>query len=135
MESLDLPCNIIRKQKGTMMIIKIYGIKNCDTMQKAMRWLDKKGISYDFHNYKKQGVDADILKTAIAQHGWEVVINKRGTTWRQLPDDVKAGMNDAQAVKIATDNPSIIKRPLLSVAGETFLGFNEAEYSEILATN
>ncbi len=111
-----------------MKIVKIYGIKNCDTMKKTFKWLDKKGIAYNFHNYKKQGVDEEALQLAMTQHGWETVINRRGTTWRQLPDDVKENMNEAAALTIAKENPSIIKRPLLVISGETYLGFSEESY-------
>ncbi|MEM7650819.1 MAG: ArsC family reductase [Pseudomonadota bacterium] len=109
----------------------IYGIKNCDTMKKAFAWLEDKGVSYDFHDYKKDGVDERVLNDALIQHGWEAVINRRGTTWRQLPDNVKDTMDDTKAVGIALDNPSIIKRPLLLRDGEIHFGFKPQQYAEI----
>ena len=109
----------------------IYGIKNCNTMQKAMAWLDMHSIAYIFHDYKKQGADEAILKEAIATHGWETVINKKGMTWRNLPDEAKASMNERKAIETALDNPSIIKRPLLTHKGKTYLGFDEAVYQTI----
>ncbi len=115
-----------------MALITLYGIKNCDTMKKAMQWLDKNGIEYSFHNYKKQGVDQAALEAAIAQHGWDTVINKRGTTWRQLPENVKSSMNAEKAVTAAIENPSLIKRPLLMIGAQTYIGFNEAQYKDIL---
>ena len=72
-----------------MSTITLYGIKNCDTMKKAIKWLDQRGVVYTFHNYKKQGIDVNALKKALDQHGLDVVINKRGTTWKALPDQVK----------------------------------------------
>ncbi|AGH97630.1 ArsC family reductase [Micavibrio aeruginosavorus] len=112
--------------------IKIYGIKNCDTMKKAFAWLDAHKIAYDFHDYKKAGADLDVLKTAIAQHGWDSVINRKGTSWRALPDDVKDGMTEKSAIKAAMDNPSLIKRPLI-VKGKTIqLGFSPDDYQKLL---
>lgn len=110
---------------------KIYGIKNCDTMKKAFKWLEASNISYEFHDYKKQGVSEDILEKAIKAHGWEAVINKRGTTWRQFSKDVQDNMDAMQAITIAQDNSSIIKRPLLVYKDNIFLGFNVETYEEI----
>lgn len=111
--------------------VVICGIKNCDTMKKAMTWLSDRSIDYSFHDYKKQGVEDALLRQAIQEHGWEAVINRRGTTWRKLPDDQKSGMDEAGAVAVATANPSIIRRPLLLKDGKTHLGFSEADYSGI----
>jgi len=110
---------------------KIYGIKNCDTMKKAFQWLDENAVSYDFCDYKKTLPDEAVLKRAIKDHGWESVLNKRGTTWRQLPDDVKNSMDEASAIKVAMENPSIIKRPLLDKDGAIYLGFSPAIYQQI----
>lgn len=112
-------------------MIKVYGIKNCDTMKKALKWLDSKDIEYDFHDYKKLEPDVTVLKNAIKNHSWDVVINRRGTTWRQLPDDIKNNMTETMAVKIAMENPSIIKRPLLVHDNEIHLGFSPIVYQEI----
>ena len=109
----------------------IYGIKNCDTMKKARLWLESENITYAFHDYKKEGIDESILKQAINEHGWETVINKRGTTWRQLSEDVQNNMDDIKAVEIANENPSIVKRPLLANNGKTHLGFKPDIYKEI----
>lgn len=109
----------------------IYGINNCDTMKKAMKWLDERKIDYDFHNYKKSGVDLAVLKQAIDQHGWETVINRNGTTWRALPDDIKAGVSAEKAVALAQENPSILKRPMLERFGQIYIGFDPKVYNEI----
>jgi len=109
----------------------IYGIKNCDTMKKAFKWLDANNIEYVFHDYKKQDVDENIIDQAIQEHGWENVINRRGTTWRQLPDGVKESMNDKNALTAAQNNPSIIKRPLLDHKNKTHLGFKADMYEDI----
>ena len=113
-------------------MIKIYGIKNCDTMKKALRWLDDQAIDYDFIDYKKAGVDLGVLRAAIVQHGWEQVVNRRGTTWRNLSDDVKATMDDDTAMSAARDNPSLIKRPLLVNDTRIVLGFKPDDYAALL---
>ncbi len=109
----------------------IYGIKNCDTMKKAFKWLENNNIETIFHDYKKQGIDENVLQAAIDEHGWETVINQRGTTWRKLPDDVKNAMDAAKAVQIANENPSIIKRPLLMHENKTYLGFKDEAYRQL----
>ena len=111
----------------------IYGIKNCDTMKKAFKWLDSHHVSYNFHDYKKVGADKDVLTKAMVQHGWDSVINRRGTTWRKLSDEQKSSMDDMSAVECAMENPSIIKRPLLITdADDILLGFDEGQYREKL---
>lgn len=109
----------------------LYGIKNCDTMKKALRWMEEQGIAHSFHDYKKQGVDEPILKSAIEKLGWETVINRRGISWRQLDETAKAAMNDETAFKAALDNPSLIKRPLLVQDDTMITGFDEKQYKEI----
>jgi len=109
-------------------MIKIYGIKNCDTMKKTFQWLDDNAIAYDFHDYKKIGVDDEFLTRAIEQHGWETIINKRGTTWRKLSDAEKYAVNDATALQLAKSNPSIIKRPLIEHSQGIIVGFDDEAY-------
>ena len=110
----------------------IYGIKNCDTMKKAFKWLDAEGIDYEFVDFKKTEPDTNILKQAINEHGWETVINQRGTTWRKLDDATKTSMNADKAIPLALENPSILKRPLLMHNGKTHIGFKPDQYKEIL---
>lgn len=103
----------------------IYGIKNCDTMKKTFVWFDKNKIAYDFHDYKKEGADKDVLLRAIEKFGWEEAINRKGTSWRKLPEDVREKMTEKGAIKAALDNPSLIKRPII-IAGKTLiLGLDE----------
>lgn len=109
----------------------IYGIKNCDTMKKARLWLDNTGVSYQFHDYKKEGLSKELLDSFIARLGWEALINKRGTTWRKLDDAVKDGINQASAITLMLDNPSIIKRPLLIHNDHYELGFNSTSYQAL----
>lgn len=112
-------------------MIKLYGIPNCDTIKKARSWLDEHGVEYEFHNYKKQGVPEKELKAWVKQLGWEVLLNKRGTTWRQLDEDTKAKVNQASAIQIMLGNPSIIKRPVLDADGQLEVGFSEKNYQQI----
>ncbi len=111
----------------------IYGIKNCDTMKKAIKWLNDNEIDYALHDYKKDGIHEAVLENAIDIHGWELVINKRGTTWRNLSDEQKNTMNADSALKIAEENPSIIKRPLLVFNDVPHLGFKPEHYGKIFA--
>jgi len=113
------------------MTTKIYGIKNCDTMKKAFKWLDAQGISYEFQDYKKEAPSKEQASQWIELLGWENVINKRGTTWRKLDDTTKESMNNEQAITVMLDNPSIIKRPLIEHNDQTLLGFKEADYQAL----
>ena len=100
-------------------------------MKKAMKWLDDHGVSYEFYNLKKVDMDQDVLKQAIEQHGWETVINKRGTTWKGLAPTIQNDVDDEKAINIANDNPSILKRPLLLRLGQTYIGFDKKTYEEL----
>lgn len=115
-------------------MITLYGIPNCDTMKKARHWLDKRGIDYEFHNYKKLGAPEAALKHWIDQLGWEVLLNKRGTTWRKLDETTKANVDTESAIKIMQENPSIIKRPVLDVDGQLQVGFTEANYQQLFSS-
>jgi arsenate reductase len=113
-------------------MIKIYGISNCDTMKKARRWLEDNGVEYSFHDYKKLGVPEEKLKSWVKQAGWENVLNKRGTTWRKLDDTIKNSMDEASAIKVMLNNTSIIKRPILESGRTLLIGFNEADYLQLI---
>ena len=109
----------------------IYGIKNCDTMKKARRWLDEHNVAYEFHDYKKDGIDEKILKLWSKKVGWETLLNRRGTTWRKLPDKVKDNIEEKSAIKIMLEQPSIIKRPVLIKGSKYLVGFDNQEYSAL----
>ena len=113
-------------------MIKIYGIPNCDTLKKARRWLEANGVEYDFHDYKKRGVPEKNLKAWVQKAGWEPILNKRGTTWRKLDDELKHNIDNTSAIKIMLDNPSIIKRPVLESNQLLLIGFNEDEYKQLI---
>jgi arsenate reductase len=111
---------------------KIYGIKNCDSTKKTFVWLDKHGVAYDFHDYKKSGADEAVLKAAIKAHGWENVINRKGTTWRALPEKLRTDMTEKSALAAALDNPSLVKRPLIVSGKDILLGYDEAQFKTLL---
>ena len=114
-------------------MIRIYGIPNCDTMKKSRRWLEANGIEYDFHDYKKLGVPEKNLKNWVKQTGWETILNKRGTTWRKLDDDLKDNIDEAAAIQVMLNNPSIIKRPILESGKLLLIGFDEDQYKRLIA--
>ncbi len=111
------------------MTITIHGIKACDTMQKARAWLDGHGVAYAFHDYKAAGAPAPLLQAWAAKVGWEVLLNKAGTTFRKLPDADKQGLDQAKAIALMTAQPSIIKRPVLDVDGDLIVGFRPETYA------
>lgn len=110
---------------------RLYGIPNCDTMKKARKWLDARGVAYEFHDYKKQGVDEQRLRAWAKQAGWEVLLNRRGMMWRKVPDNVKLNIDEASAIELMLSTPSIIKRPVLEHDGALRVGFKEAEYEAL----
>lgn len=113
------------------MTVVMYGIPNCDTIKKAKNWLTQHDISFTFHDYRKQGVPQDVLAEALNELGWENVLNKRGTTYRQLSDEQKANLSASTALELLIENPAMIKRPLLVTDNTMHLGFKPAQYEEI----
>ncbi len=115
------------------MPITIYGIKNCDTMKKARAWLDKAGVECAFHDYKSAGIDKDKLEKWARKVGWEILLNKAGTTFKKLPDKDKEGLTEAKAIKLMLAQPSMIKRPVLELGGGKMLvGFKPEAYTAAL---
>ena len=113
--------------------MKLYGIANCDTVKKARAWLDAHGIAYEFHDYKKHGVDATVLTRWMKQAGWEKVVNRRGQTWRKLGDAEKAEVTgETSAIRLLLAQPSAIKRPAMEINGTLVLGFDPDEYQRVL---
>ena len=114
------------------MTTTLYGINNCDTIKKVRRWLTNKQIAYEFHDYKKLGCGQDLARELIRQFELDALINKRGTTWRRLDEQVKAQLNEQTAAGLMTDNPSLIKRPILCIDGQWLLGFDEDRWQSLL---
>jgi len=113
-------------------MIEMYGIPNCDTIRKARKWLSEHEIAYVFHDYKKEGVDRDKLAEWVDALGWEILLNKRGTTWRKLDDADKADIDRDKAIALLCANPSMIKRPVLVLDDAIEVGFSVQCYSELL---
>jgi arsenate reductase (glutaredoxin) len=111
----------------------IYGIKNCDTMKKARAWLDTHGVTYDFHDYKAVGIGKDTLKKWSDELGWEILLNRAGTTFRKLPDAEKEGLDERKALALMLAQPSMIKRPVLDVGGKLVVGFKPEIYAKEVA--
>ncbi|CAN5672134.1 ArsC family reductase [soil metagenome] len=109
--------------------VTIYGIKACDTMKKARDWLDSHGVAYGFHDYKTAGIDRDTLEGWAGKVGWEVLLNRAGTTFRKLPDADKTGIDLTKAVGLMLAQPSMIKRPVLDLGGELLVGFKPDAYA------
>lgn len=112
-------------------MITMYGIPNCDSIKKAKKWLDAHNIEYSFHDYRKNGLTESQLKTWATELGWELLLNKRGTTWRQQPDDIKNAINETSAIELMLQHPAMIKRPLLDTGTERKVGFKDTEYSAL----
>ncbi|MBW8724925.1 MAG: ArsC family reductase [Inquilinus limosus] len=108
--------------------VTIYGIKNCDTMKKARAWLDGRGIAYAFHDYKAAGIDRATLEGWAKKAGWEVLLNRSGTTFRKLPDAAREDLTEATAIGLMLDQPSMIKRPVLDIGGTLLVGFKPEQY-------
>jgi len=113
-------------------MIHMYGISNCDTIKKARKWLQDNDVAYEFHDYKKQGVDVSQLQDWCDKVGWEVLLNKRGTTWRKLSDSDKEGIDTDKCMQLLQANSSMIKRPVLVLdMGHVEVGFSMERYMEL----
>jgi len=114
-------------------MITLYGIPNCDTVKKARTWLDGNGHAYTFHDFKKAGLDKATVAAWLKHVQWEILVNKKGTTWRGLPDATKASVNDAtSATALMLENTSVIKRPVLCTNNQVLVGFDADLYKKTL---
>ena len=109
----------------------LYGIANCDTVKKAQKWLTNNNIAYTFHDFRKQGLSSEQVTLWSDQLGWEVLLNKRSTTFRNLSDEIKQSLNEQSAIAQMTLEPTLIKRPVLVTDKNILVGFKEATYHEI----
>ncbi|MGE0776443.1 MAG: ArsC family reductase [Sphingomonadaceae bacterium] len=115
------------------MTITMYGIKNCDTIKKARSWLEEHRIGYDFHDYKREGIDRERLSAWADELGWEKLLNRAGTTFRKLPEAERQTVDRDKAIALMIDQPSMIKRPVLDLGTRRLIGFKAAEYEAVLA--
>jgi arsenate reductase len=114
---------------GSLMSVILYGIPNCDTVKKARTWLADRGVDYAFHDYKKAGVDPARVAQWIERAGLDRVLNKAGTTFKKLPDDLKADLDAPRAVAVMSEHPSCIKRPIVEYDGGLLVGFKPDEWA------
>lgn len=108
----------------------LIGIKNCDTVKKAKKWLDNNGIEYAYQDLREQGVDKAALSRWVDELGWEIFLNKRSTTWKQLSDADRADVDRDKAIALLLAYPTLIKRPVLVTAKGIMVGFKEADYAK-----
>lgn len=113
--------------------VTIYGIKACDTMKKARTWLDAHRVAYDFHDYKTAGIEKPVLEAWAKKVGWEVLLNKAGTTFKKLPEASKANLDEKKAVALMLAQPSMIKRPVLDIGGKLTVGFKPEVYERAVS--
>ncbi|MBZ0071648.1 MAG: ArsC family reductase [Gammaproteobacteria bacterium] len=110
------------------MLVKLHGISNCDSVRRARRWLDGQGIAYRFHDFRRDGLDSALLAAWAEQAGWEILLNRKGTTWRRLPPAQRAGIDARSARALMLAQPTLIKRPVLEVDGHLEVGFDADRY-------
>jgi len=115
------------------MSVVMYGIKNCDTIKKAKKWLEANGVEFTFHDYRQDGLSNPLLDTLENSLGWEAMINKRGTTWRKLDEDIKSSIDKESAMTLMLDNPAIIKRPILDTGKTLEIGFSVDNYQHVFS--
>jgi Spx/MgsR family transcriptional regulator len=112
-------------------VITLYGIRSCDTVRKARRWLEQHGIDYHYHDLREDGLDAAQVNDWLAQVGSEVLINRRSTTWKGLSAEARETLQTGNATDLALEHPTLIKRPLLDTGSELHVGFAPARYQDI----
>lgn len=109
----------------------LYGIGNCDTVRKARKWLADNSVDYRFHDFRKDGLDATLVRNWIADLGWQSLLNRSGRTWRSLPDEARNTVDEKSAVQLMLQYPSVIKRPVLQFGNRHYVGYKENEYRNI----
>ena len=114
-------------------MITIFGIKNCDTIKKALKWFEARGVAHQFHDFRKQGLERALLEGWVRELGSDILLNKRGTTWRKLPDDQKENLDQTAIIDLLLDNPAMIKRPVFDFGGMRRVGFTKKDQDEITA--
>jgi arsenate reductase (glutaredoxin) len=115
-------------------MITVYGLRACDTCRKALKWLKDEGIDHRFHDMRADGLDRAVLVRWIEALGWETLLNRRGTTWRQLPETEKKNLDEARAVSLMLAHPALIKRPVFDLGQRVTVGFGKAEQDTLRAT-
>lgn len=109
----------------------VYGIKNCDTVKKALKWLDNNNIAYRFHDFRTDGIDTSLIENFTQQLDWQLILNKRSTTFRALDDSIKNNLDEVSFKKIVLEQPTLIKRPVMLTNDTLHVGFKEQQYQEL----
>lgn len=112
--------------------LHLYGISNCDTVKKARKWLQEHALEHHFHDFKKEAPTREQLQRWCEHVGWEVLLNRRGTTWRKLPESDREGLDQAKAIALMQAQPSMIKRPVMELGQSVHVGFDTDTYSSLL---
>ena len=113
------------------MAVTLYGISNCDTIKKARKWLDANGVSYTFHDFRKNGIESGLVDGFLDQIEPDILINKRGLSWRKLSEKQKQLDNRKTIIKLLVSTPTLIKRPVLDINGSYTIGFSEELYKKL----
>jgi arsenate reductase len=114
-------------------LVTLHGIKNCDTVTKARVWLDSHAVAHAFHDFKTQGLPPGLLAGWVAEHGWEALLNRAGTTFRKLPEAERTDLTEARAVALMLAQPSMVRRPVLDLGGRRLIGFRPEAYAAAFA--
>lgn len=114
-------------------MITLYGINNCDTVKKAIKWLKQQDISHEFYDFKKQPLTSELLTELVQLNSWETLLNKRSTTYRNLPDEIKNNLTDDVIFTAVLAQPTLLKRPLLRMNNTLHLGFKPEQYQDIFS--
>ena len=114
-------------------MIRIYGLKNCDTCRDALKWLVAEGLCHQFVDVRKDGVDASEITAWVATLGWKTLLNRRGSTWRGLSDVDKENVDEAKAIKLMLEHPALIKRPVFHANGAYLVGFKDHQKASLIA--
>lgn len=112
-------------------MITIYGIKNCDTMKKAIKWLKDHSVEFEFHDVRKDGLDDKQIIAWEKELGWEILLNRRGMLWRKVDQKTKDAIDKNSAIELMKKDPAIIKRPVLDMGDKRVVGFSEDSYEEL----
>ncbi|ALB23128.1 Regulatory protein spx (plasmid) [Piscirickettsia salmonis] len=111
----------------------LYGIKNCDTVKKARRFLENNNINYQFHDFRQEGISTQLITGWCQLTSWENLLNKRSRTYRELADSIKNNINETSIIQLVCEQPTLIKRPVLSYQGQLYIGYSDKEYQEIFS--
>jgi len=113
-------------------MLTVYGIKQCDTVKKALKWLESRDIEHQFHDVRKDGLNAEMIQRWSEAFGWQALVNKRSTTWRNLDEEAKQTLNEQTALALLLENPTLIKRPIVEGGKQSLIGFKAEDYQKKL---